>query len=217
MRSESLVAQLRAGFDAVRRRRWVAVTAIYLGVLSFFFNGPMFVLGSAIALSKLRGSTAWAMILSFFGIGLIGGSLIAQIIMKSRSPLGISFLLNLCAVPFLYLMGESRVPWIVAASASFAGLAIANFGTTYPALLQQTIPNELISRVGSYFWLARIAQVPIALAIAPPFADHFGSSKVFEFAALLVCIATIFASSSRDVWRVRNYVVSSTSGLAEFV
>lgn len=199
----SAFVQLRTGFIELRKRRWVTITACYLGLLTFAFNAPIFVLGPVVALSRLGGAWAWSMLLTVFGSGLICGSLVALRVLRTRRPLVWAYLGNLAVVPLLLLLGTSHSVWLIAASSACAGVSVSIFAITYPTLLQQTIPKETLSRVGSYFWLARVAAAPLGLAIAGPLSARLGISTVFVIAASLLGIATIASVSFRDVWAVR--------------
>ena len=202
--SHSMLEQLRVGFVEFRRRKWVLVTACYLAFLAFAFNGPIFALGPAAALSRLGGPTAWSLMLSAFGVGLILGSVVAPKLLKSRRALGWAYLGNFGVVPMLALLGTSGSRWLVVASSGLAGVAASVFGMTYATLLQQTIPNEILSRVGSYFWLARIAPTPVALAIVGPISARFGIPAVFNVAALSICVATLACAACPEIWSVQG-------------
>src|SRR5271156_2232308 len=114
--SDSILNQLRTGFVEFRRRQWVVVTACYLAFLAFAFNGTMFVLGPAAALSRLGGPSAWSLMLSVFGIGLISGSVIALRLLRTRRALGRAYLGNFGIVPLLALLGTSHSKWLVVGS-----------------------------------------------------------------------------------------------------
>ncbi len=201
---ESMVRELQAGFAALRERRWVLITACYLTFLAFAFNGPIFVLGPAAALSRLGGPTAWSFMLSAFGVGLIVGSVVALRVLRSRRALGWSFLGNLGIVPLPALLGTSHSEWLVVGSTALAGVAAAVFGVTYPTLLQQTVPTAIVSRVGSYFWLARVAATPLAFAATGPLSARFGMTAIFLAAALSIVLATLVCASFPEVWSVRT-------------
>jgi hypothetical protein len=104
----------------------------------------------------------------------------------------------------LALLGTSGSRWLVVASSGLAGVAASVFGMTYATLLQQTIPNEILSRVGSYFWLARIAPTPVALAIVGPISARFGIPAVFNVAALSICVATLACAACPEIWSVQG-------------
>jgi hypothetical protein len=202
--SDSIFDQLRAGFVELRKRQWMLVTACYLAFLAFAFNGTIFVLGPAAALARLGGPSAWSLVLSVFGIGLISGNVVALRLLRTRRPLAWAYLGNLGVVPLLALLGTSHSKWLVVGSSGLAGLAISVFGMTYPTLLQQTVPTEIISRVGSYFWLARVAPMPLALAIVGPLSARFGISTVFNVAALSICVATFLSAGFPDIWSIQG-------------
>jgi predicted MFS family arabinose efflux permease len=202
--SDSLMSQLRSGFSEFRRHRWVLVTACYLAVLAFAFNGTIFVLGPATALQRLGGASAWSLMLSAFGVGLISGSVLALRLLRTRRALGWAYLGNFGVVPMLALLGTSQSKWLVVGSSGVAGISVAVFSVTFPTLLQQTIPEAILSRVGSYFWLARIAPTPIALAIVGPLSAWFGISNVLNVAASVVCMATLVGACSPDIWSIKQ-------------
>jgi MFS family permease len=201
---ESIVNQLRTGFVEFGKRRWVTITACYLAFLAFAFNGTMFVLGPATALSRLGGPAAWSLILSLFGVGLIAGSVVGLRLLNTKRPLGWAYLGNMGVVPLLLFLGTSHAKWLVAGSSALAGISISAFAVTYPTLLQQTVPAEIMSRLGSYFWLARVAPTPLALAIAGPLSARFGTSTVFVVAALSICAATLAGASFPAIWSIRG-------------
>jgi MFS family permease len=200
--SDSMLDQLRAGFVELRRRKWALVTACYLAFLAFAFNGTIFVLGPAVALSRLGGPSAWSLMLSAFGVGLISGSLVALKLLRTRRALGWAYLGNFGVVPLLALLGTSDSKWFVVGSSALAGLSISVFGVTYPTLLQQTVPKEILSRVGSYFWLARVAPMPLAFAIVGPLSARFGISAVFNVAALSLGVATLVGAGFPEIWAI---------------
>ena len=200
----SMLDQLREGYGEFSKRGWVLVTACYLAVLAFAFNGTIFVLGPAAALQRLGGPSAWSLMLSVFGTGLIVGSVIAPRLLRTRRALGWAYVGNFGVVPLPALLGTSHSESLVLASSALAGLAIAVFSVTFPTLLQQTIPQETLSRVGSYFWLARVAPTPIALAIVGPLSTRFGNSTVLVAAALLICVATLCSASVPSIWSVES-------------
>jgi MFS family permease len=202
--SDSILDQLKAGFVELRGRQWVVVTACYLAFLAFAFNGPIFALGPAAALARLGGPSAWSLMLSAFGIGLISGSLVALRLLRTKGALGWAYLGNLGVVPMLALLGTSHSKWLVVGSSALAGLSVAAFGVTYPTLLQQTVPKEKMSRVGSYFWLARVAPMPLALAIVGPLSARFGISKVFVAAALSIFVVTLVSAGFVSIWSIQG-------------
>jgi predicted MFS family arabinose efflux permease len=216
--ADSLFRRLRAGFVELRRHRWVWVTAGYLVVLAFAFNGPMFVLGPATALTRLGGATAWSFMLSAFGVGLIAGSVLALRILRSMRALGWAYLGNLGVVPLLALLAASSSKPLIFAASILAGIAVGVFGVTYPTLLQQTIPAEMLSRVSSYFWLARVAAMPLALAIVAPLAARFGIAAVFAAAAIAIVVVTLASVAVPDVWRVglRSETISTDQSIVRW-
>ncbi len=199
---DSMLAQLRTGFVEMRRRRWVLVTACYLVVLAFAFNGTIFALGPAVALSRLGGPSAWSLLLSTFGIGVIAGSFAARRVLQSQRALGWSYVGNFGLIPLLALLGTSHSTWVVVSS-GVAGVAVAIFSTTYPTLLQQTIPAAVLSRVGSYFWLARVAATPLAFAFVGPLSAQYGIPAVFIVAASLIALSTLGALAFPEIWSLR--------------
>ena len=202
--SESILAQLRTGFAELRKRQWVLVTACYLAILAFAFNGPIFVLGPAVALSRRGGPLAWSRLLSAFGVGLICGGFIAPRLLRTRRALGWAYLGNLCTVPLVALLGTSQSKWLLLGSSVLAGVAVSVFGITYTTLLQQTIPEKMVSRIGSYFVLAGVIATPIAFAIVGPLSARFGISTVFIVGAITICVATIASAAFPGVWSIQG-------------
>ena len=113
-----------------------------------------------------------------------------------------AYLGNLAVVPMVALLATSHSKWFVVGSSALAGLAVSVFSVTFPTLLQQTIPGEILSRVGSYFWLARVAPTPIALAIVGPLSARFGTTSVLDAAALTIGTATLVSAAFPEVWSI---------------
>jgi MFS family permease len=208
---ESMLEQLRSGFVEMRGRKWVLVTVGYLVCLAFAFNGPMFVLGPAVALSRLGGPSAWPVMLSAFGLGLIAGSFVAVRLLRTLRPLGWAYVGNFAVVPSLLLLGTSHSRALVVASTGFAGLAVGIFSVTFPTLLQQAIPAQRLSRVASYIWLARVAAMPLALAMVGPLSTRFGFSAVLNVAATAICAATFVSVSFPEIWAIRGRTSANIS------
>jgi len=171
-------------------------------------------MGPAVALSRLGGPSAWSLMLSAFGIGLVLGSLVALRLLGTKRALGWAYLGNFGVVPLLALLGTSHSKWLVVGSSGLAGLAASVFGVTYPTLLQQTMPKEIMSRVASYFWLARVAPTPLSLALVGPLSARFGISTVLNVAALSIGVATLVGASSPSIWSIQGppKVIEDTEG-----
>ncbi len=203
-RTESLLDQLRAGFREFRMRRWLIVTVAYLGLLAFAFNGPVFVIGPLVALTRLGGTSAWSLILMAFGVGLIIGSLIAPRILESRRPLAWGYIGNVGVVPMLILLGLHSSPSALIAASVVGGISVSAFSIIYPTILQQTVPDAVISQVSSYFWLVRVAPMPIALSLTAALTLRFGITSVCVGSAILILLASVLCSRIAAVWSVSN-------------
>jgi MFS family permease len=202
--SDSMFARFREGFFELRKRKWTLITTCYLAFLTFAFNGPLVVLGPAVSLARLGGPSAWSLILCTFGIGSICGGFVAIRLLRTKHALGWAYLSNFALMPLLCLFGTTSSKWLVAGSSGFAGIAVGLFSVTYPTLLQQNVPGELLSRVGSYAWLARVIATPLALALAGPLSTRFGITTVFDVAALTICAATFVGVSFPEIWAIEG-------------
>jgi hypothetical protein len=151
-------------------------------------SAVFFVLGPVLALRYLGGASGWGVVSSAMTVGSLLGGLLAFWI-KARRPLAFGMAVTmLTALPSLTL--ALRLPLyvlVVAAVIRSTGGVVLN--TNWDTVVQQIIPNEMLSRFRSYDYLLAFLAIPIGDGIAGPLASAFGASDVLFAMAALAIIA----------------------------
>jgi MFS family permease len=168
------VADLRAGWDAFRSRRWVWTFVAYFSLVNLLW-GAWGTLGPIVAEQDLGGAAAWGAILPAMGIGALAGSLLAARVRPSRPLLLAAFTDGLFALPLAFLAATSSVP-LIACGAFLAGAGMALTISIWESTLQRHVPDESLSRVSSYDWFGSLAFYPLGLVIWGPVGAAIGIS-----------------------------------------
>src|SRR5260370_10749936 len=108
---------------------------------------------------------------------------------KARRP--IAFGMAACmltALPMLAL--AARLPlYLVVVSSVVGMLGVLVLNTKWDTVIQQVIPNELLSRFRSYDYLIAFVAIPVGYAIAGTLESAFGADKVLYSAGALAVVA----------------------------
>ncbi len=180
-------AELAAGWREVTSRSWAWSTLIGNAFSNMAF-AVFLVLGPVVALQRLSGASGWG----FISSGMTAGTLISGFIAmlyKARRP--IAFGMAACmltALPMLAL--AARLPlYLVVVSSVVGMLGVLVLNTNWDTVIQQVIPNELLSRFRSYDYLIAFVAIPVGYAIAGPLESAFGADKVLYSAGALAVVA----------------------------
>ena len=169
-------------------------------------QGTQNVLGPVVAKEHFGGATAWGLLITAGGVGLVVGGLIALRIRPRRILLAatLSFMLT---IPFLAGLAGPLPFGALIALAVLAGIGGENFGVLWDTAMQQEIPQEKLSRVYSYDALGSFALIPLGLAVAGPVADAIGTRETILAAAAVSLTATLAVLLVRDVRTLPRRVV----------
>lgn len=200
--SDSFIADLRAGWHAMRERDWLFVGVVAAGVYHVA-NGVLLVLVQVIALRDLGGPHAFGFIAAAEGAGGLIGSAIA-IRARPRYPLRVGWLT--CALMGVWAGGyvwPGRLDTVIVTGViGLAGLMF--FSVMWETAIQDGVPHHLLARVSSWDSLVSFVGMPLGSALAGPLAAHFGLKPVLlGCAVVLVCcaLAPLAWRSSRDLQR----------------
>ncbi|MFM7246941.1 MAG: MFS transporter, partial [Actinomycetota bacterium] len=105
-RNRTFRADLKEGWQAFSSRSWLVVVVIGEVLYAVFVMPSIYAVGPAIADDRLGGSSAWAAIISGFGIGFLVGGLTAMRLRPHR-PLVLSYLLCIPFAGFLALLASA--------------------------------------------------------------------------------------------------------------
>ena len=166
------------------------------GVSNFVFAAWV-VLGPVIAIERLGGPGAWAIVMASSGIGAVIGGLLA-LRLRPRRPLLVSVVLAGATVLELAALALHAHTAVLSAVALLAGASIAIHLTLWLTVFQQHIPQAAQSRVSSYDELGSFLLIPLGLALAGPASNLLGMGVTLWGAAAIsaVCIATMAAIPS---------------------
>jgi hypothetical protein len=166
---ESFVTELKEGWTEFRSRTWVWAGVSAASIVNALFFPAFQVLGPAVAVASLGGSTAWATIATAFGIGgFLGG--VISIKLRPRHPLLVSeAIIMLIAIPLL-LLGMTEATFAIAAGALIAGAGMIAADTYWDTTFQQHVPQAAMARVSAYDWFGSMVLQPIGFAVIGPIA-----------------------------------------------
>ncbi|HEV2789756.1 MAG TPA: MFS transporter [Solirubrobacterales bacterium] len=184
----SFLSELRHGWREFSSRSWMVAVVISAAISNAIFWPAFQVLGPTVADASLDGSSSWALIVAFWGVGgLLGGGI--ALIVRPRRPLLVSegFIL-LFALP-VALLASPTFTLVIALGALLAGAATGLAEVLWETIAAQQIPHESLSRVMAYDWFGSLALEPLGLALIGPLAAGVGISATLWIAAgvILVC------------------------------
>ncbi|MEW2592251.1 MFS transporter [Micromonospora aurantiaca] len=195
--ASSIIADIREGWTEVRSRRWFWSNAVVHGLWNFgrcFY----FTIGPVLVITSNGGEFGWGVITQGATVGAFLGAVVA-LRFRPRRPLVVS---NIClalgALPLIAIALELPVPAIALAAVmmnSVLGLLDSLWDTT----VQQRMPENLISKVGSYDWVASIALIPVGMAAASPLAELVGAKTILIAAALVMAVPSLAVLALREV------------------
>ncbi len=199
----SLLGDLRHGWHEFSSRQWLWVIVIQFSILNAAMTAALGVLGPVIAKRDLGGAPAWSAILAAEAIGMVAGVLLAIRIRPSR-PMLVATLVMFGTAPPVMLLSLGAPVLIVAASALVAGACIDIFTVLWETALQQHIPPDALSRVGSYDAIGSFMMMPVGLLAAGPAAGLIGVEAALWGCAALIVVPTGLALLSPQLRQLRS-------------
>jgi MFS family permease len=197
------LTELREGWREFRSRTWLWVDGVYSALGNALTLSPLFALGPVVADRELGGSSAWATIVTFAGVGAVAGGALA-IRLRPERPLlaGVSALALLAGPPALLAIPAETL--VIAVAAFFAALGLSFFNTVFLTTMQQFVRPEALSRVSSIDWLLSVGLQPIGFALAGPVAEAIGLSTALAAAAAWMVGSTAFVLCVPSVRNLRR-------------
>ena len=162
-----------------------------------FVMPSIYAVGPAIADTELGGSSAWAAIISGFGVGFLVGGLTAMRLRPHR-PLVLSYILCIPFAGFFLLLALAPAIWILVGGAIMAGAVISISGTLLETTITREVHQDLRSRVGSFRTLGSVAMLPVGMALVGPITGWIGTTGavLLGFVAVLVNVAIVLGTPS---------------------
>jgi MFS family permease len=204
------ITELRTGWNAFRERTWVWAITVSASVFNFAY-GIYVVLGPTTSIRYYHGATTWATISAAAAAGSVAGGLVSTRL-RPNHPMRWGLPAASCfALAPLALAGPQPIV-IVAVMAAIGGAGLIVFSSFYDTAIQQSIPEELLSRVSSYDWLGSSVAFPLGLLAAGPLIENLGIRP----SLIAICLVTLVSVSGLlAVPSVRNLSAAKESAGCE--
>jgi MFS family permease len=183
------LTELNAGLRAIAAHAWLWAVMAWSWSHLLVVVAPVYVLGPLVAKRELGGAAAWGFITGAFSAGAVAGSALA-FRWRPRRPLLAAAVLQVPASAGPLFLALSSSPTAIAAAQLAAGSAAGFFTAVYQTVLQERIPAELRSRVGSVHWLGSTVAISCGYLVAGPAAAMIGIRAVFVLAAVWIVATT---------------------------
>jgi MFS family permease len=190
--AQSFVRDLADGWKEVVSRPWLRSWILNFALFQFAVLAAFLVLGPVVSQTALGGATAWAVMSACVGVGSLLGSIVAIRWQPARPLVAVGSALLLAPVVLLGLAAVAPVYLLGGMSVIF-GAVIAFADAVWESVVQNHVPERVLSRVVSYDWLGSTVLRPIGLAVVGPLAVALGANIVLIGAAMLHLVATSVA------------------------
>jgi MFS family permease len=199
----SMITQLRVGWTEFSSRRWIVLIVGSFAFYHLAFEAFIAVLAPVHMKEEFDGPRAMGAMMFGFGLGSILGTALA-FRFKPRRPLLIAVGVMPIGAAWILATGFSAPLWILFVTAAGTGVAIDVMYANWMTTLQTNVPEEALSRVGSYDAFGSLAFAPIGLLIAGPMAHTFGartSILIMGTIALIAVLSPLWSDEVRHLQR----------------
>jgi MFS family permease len=194
----TILANLRQGWGAFTANRWY-VNIVLSASVGNFSVGLFLTVGPVVARRYLGGASAWAAV---WTAGAAGAALASMCLMRvhPRHPLRTGGLVAVMwpLVPVAVALHFPLAVICVIAAIGFGG-AVASDALAFTAV-QQSVPEEVLSRVVSYDYFFASLSVPLGLIAGGPLAATFGATVVLCVGSVVSLGVLVIATLHPTVW-----------------
>ncbi len=184
----TMLGQVRAGWAAFARLRWLWLLTLQWSLLSLLVLAPVAVLGPAVAQRFLGGAASWGVISSCLALGAVAGQAAAGPIRPARPARAAA-----CLVPVMtgeaLTLGLGAPLAVVAAAAVVTGLAMGGYSVIFQTTVQTAVPAAVLARVSAFDLLGSELAQPAGYALAGPAGMAFGPRTVLTAGSAAMFIA----------------------------
>jgi MFS family permease len=196
----SILRDLGEGFAYLFRTGWLFASLAFAILYVLVLIGPIEVLlPFAVRNQTGGGPSAFALVLSAFGIGGAIGSLVVSSWRMPRRYLTVMLLLWGAGAAPLVLIGLTGQLWVMAAATFVVGFTGSAAMVIWGTLLQRRVPPQLIGRVSSLDFFVSLALMPVSMAVAGPVGEWLGIPLTFVLAG---AIPVFLALAAIVGWRL---------------
>lgn len=199
----SMITQLRVGWTEFSSRRWIVLIVGSFAFYHLAFEAFIAVLAPVHMKEEFDGARAMGTMMFGFGVGSILGTALA-FRFKPHRPLLIAVGVMPIGAAWMLATGLSAPLWILFVTAMGTGVAVDVMYANWMTTLQTNVPEEALSRVGSYDAFGSLAFAPIGLLVAGPLAHTIGaraSILIMGTIALVAVCTPLFSGEVRHLQR----------------
>lgn len=171
--TDHFLTSLVQGWREVRSRSWVtgfltSLSAYHLAVLP-----AIFVIGPVLMERELDGARSWAVIVTCFGVGAVLGDILF-LRWRPRFAMRVASLLLVGASCQAAFIGSGLGTWAIGGLEVLAGVCVTGAFTLWETSLGEHIPDQALSRVSSYDYLASNGSIPLGNLLAGAASAAYG-------------------------------------------
>ncbi len=199
----SMITQLRVGWAEFSSRRWIVLIVGSFAFYHLAFEAFIAVLAPVHMKEEFDGARAMGTMMFGFGVGSILGTALA-FRFKPHRPLLIAVGVMPIGAAWMLATGLSAPLWILFVTAMGTGVAVDVMYANWMTTLQTNVPEEALSRVGSYDAFGSLAFAPIGLLVAGPLAHTIGaraSILIMGTIALVAVLTPLWSGEVRHLQR----------------
>ncbi|MEY3690462.1 MAG: hypothetical protein RJB57_117 [Actinomycetota bacterium] len=199
----SPLADLRAGWSEFVSRRWMVVTVACLSVFFLSFEAFLGVIAPVQMKESLGGAPDMAVMMAGWGVGGLLGMLLAVRLRPARPMLAAWAVMPVQAL-WMLAVAVPLDPVFLFCAALLSGAAIDLTFTFWGTVLQTHVPDDMVSRVGSFDALGVALFGPLGLVLAGPLVDAHGAPTTAVLAACVALTAATVPLANRGVRNVER-------------
>ncbi len=199
----SMIRQLRVGWSEFSSRRWIVLIVGSFAFYHLAFEAFIAVLAPVHMKEEFDGARAMGTMMFGFGLGSILGTGIA-FRFKPRRPLLVAVGVMPMGAAWILATGFSTPLWLLFFAAAGTGVAVDVMYANWMTTLQTNVPEEALSRVGSYDAFGSLAFAPVGLLVAGPMAHALGArASIFIMGsiALVAVLTPLLSGEVRELQR----------------
>jgi len=191
------------GWGYFRKTQWLWVIVAAFSLLNAISTGALNTLGPAIA-NQTIGSHGWGIVRSAQALGMFAVTFVLMRV-SLRRPLRTAMLVfGLGALPML-VMGFWVHTAPLAVAFFVAGAVSGVFSLAWSLVMQEQVPEAMLSRAISYDMLGSFVAMPVGQLAYGPLGDRWGFRPVMTISAVafvLISLATLLSASVRTLRHV---------------
>ena len=208
--AQTVVADLRDGWRAVRERAWLWSILLCFSVAVLLSFAPWFTLGPTVAEDRYGSTGVFGALVAAAGAGTIAGA-VAGFRWRPLHPLRTGMLLALMWPLSMLAVALGLPLGVVVPGCGLSGFGIALFGIWWETALAERVPPHLLSRVSAYDWMVSLSLLPLGYLLSGPLGEALGARNVLVAGTALAAVALaagLVVRETRTLRRLERAAVS---------